>query len=216
VKGKRRKSVPYNFVYDLSRLPKNLFRQLIEVAYEKRLHRLVTSHAKNMVQKFRLEEATGLNLTDAITLVEDLMEVQAANTLLRDSFEKTRKRALLLPHCSRKFMDQNCKSKFVKELPSYNCQNCSSDCLINRTTALAKAKGYDVYVIPGGSCVERILRRGRYEAVVGVACGMELKLSLETLKKLDIPGQGLFLTRNGCANTTFNIASLVTLLGDKP
>ena len=75
--------MPYNFVYDLSRLPKNLFRQLIEVAYEKHLHRLVTSHAKNLVQNFRLEEATGLNLTDAITLVGDLIEVQAANILLR-------------------------------------------------------------------------------------------------------------------------------------
>ena len=204
--------MPYNFIYDLTRIPKNVLKRIVRATYESQLHKILADQAKSLVENFKLEEATGLNVADAITLVEDLIEVEAANVLQRENFEKTSRRALLLPHCSRKHMDKNCEANFTAETPSYNCQSCSDDCLINKATALAKAKGYDVYVIPGSSCVEAILRRGRYDAVVGVACGMELKLAAETLKKLGIHGQGLFLTKNGCANTTFNLAKLQKIL----
>lgn len=204
--------MPYTFLYDLSRLPRHFFKQVVKVAYEKQLHKLVSQQTKTLVETFKVNEITGLNFTDAITLIEDLIEVQATNMLQRDRFEKAERKVLLLPHCSRKYMDKNCQSKFNPEIPTYNCQKCSLDCLINKATALGKAKGYDVYVIPGGSCVEKILRKGKYEAVAGVSCGMELKLGTQILKKLGIPGQGLFLTKNGCANTNFNLANLEKIL----
>jgi hypothetical protein len=83
---------------------------------------------------------------------------------------------------------------------------------VNKAKKLGAKKGYDVYVIPGGSCAEKILRDNNYEGVIGVACGMELKMAIGLIKKLGIAGQGVFLTKNGCSNTSLNLESLEKVL----
>ena len=204
--------MPYGFIYDLTRLPQNIIKQLLESAYKAKLHKLLGGHAKRLVKMFKIEQATGLNLTDAIMLVEDLIEVQVANSAQREKFEQTKRRALLLPHCARAHMDKQCKADFDANIPSYVCRACRDDCLINKVSKLGKAKKYDVFIVPGGACTEKILREGKYDGVVGVACGMELKMGLDPLEKLGIPGQGVFLTKNGCANTNLNMENLKNIL----
>ena len=105
-----------------------------------------------------------------------------------------------------------CKAIFDPSIPTYICQHCSPDCLINQAVTLAEERGYDVYVIPGGSCVPKILASKRYEAVVGVACGMELMLGYQVTKQFGIPAQGLPLLKNGCANTWFDVKALEKIL----
>lgn len=205
-------TVPYSFIYDLTRISQRALKQVVELAYEARLHRLLGGQAKRLVKAFKIDEATGLNLVDAIALVEDLIEVQAANKIQRDRFEKAQRKALLLPHCARARMDRQCMADFKADIPTYDCNSCRDSCLINKATALGEAKGYDVYVIPGGACAERILKDGKYDGVVGVACGMELKMALGLLTKLGIPGQGVFLTKNGCSNTSLNLQNLARML----
>jgi hypothetical protein len=78
--------------------------------------------------------------------------------------------------------------------------------------AIAKKRGYDVYILPGGSCVSKILKIKNYEGVVGVACGEEIRLSGEILKCMDVTGQAVPLIKNGCANTVFNIEALTGIL----
>lgn len=204
--------MPYSFIYDLTRISQRALKQVVELAYEARLHRLLGGQAKRLVKAFKIDEATGLNLVDAIALVEDLIEVQAANKIQRDRFEKAQRKALLLPHCARARMDRQCMADFKADVPTYDCNRCRDSCLINKATALGEAKGYDVYVIPGGACAERILKDGKYDGVVGVACGMELKMALGLLTKLGIPGQGVFLTKNGCSNTSLNLQNLARML----
>lgn len=204
--------MPYSFIYDLNRLSQGVFRQLFGLAYESRLHKIIGLNAKKLVKVFKIDEATGLNLADAITLVEDFIEVQAANKIQRKRFEKAKRKALLIPHCARSFMDRRCMADFDADIPSYECRSCQPHCVINNVTSLGRAKGYDVYVIPGGSCSEKILKDREYEGVIGVACGMELKMAIGLLKKLNIPGQGVFLTKNGCANTNLNLESLEKIL----
>ncbi|MEM1540832.1 MAG: hypothetical protein QXJ07_05570, partial [Candidatus Bathyarchaeia archaeon] len=77
-------TMPYNFVYDLTKVPVKLFKELVSFAYQQQLHRRVAEHARSIVKAFKLEEATGLNISDAVTLIEDLIEVQTANILYRD------------------------------------------------------------------------------------------------------------------------------------
>jgi hypothetical protein len=84
--------------------------------------------------------------------------------------------------------------------------------LVNQATSLAEKKGYDVYILPGGSCVHKILRANDYEGVVGVACGEEIKLGGKALKSRGIAGQSIPLVKNGCANTSFNIETLFRIL----
>ncbi len=165
-----------------------------------------------LAEKLKICELTGMDISDASMLLEDLVDVYVRNLLDKEKFLKTKKRALFLPHCSRKYMDNRCQARFDPEIPSYYCAHCSSDCLINKATALGKEGGYDVYVLPGGTCIPQILKKNPYEGVVGVACSQELKEGGEPLKNKNIPGQAVFLVKNGCANTEFNLKSLEEIL----
>jgi len=204
--------MPYRFTFDLSRISRFFFTEVATAAYQRGMHRKVGKTAQEMIRKFKIQEATGLNLSEAVTLLEDLIEVQARNLVERERFIQTKRRALLLPHCSRKFMDNRCKATFDPALPSYVCAHCSPDCQVARAEFLAKKKGYDVYVLPGGSCIPKILKANHYEGIIGVACGEEVKTGGETLKAMNITGQTVPLIKNGCANTAFNIENLSKIL----
>jgi len=204
--------MPYPFSFDLTKVPRSFFREIIRVSYEKKIYRRVGDVARYLIEKFRIHELTGLDLSDAVRLMEDFMDIQIMNMKAKNNFSKAKKRALFLPHCSRKFMDSRCKATFNPEIPSYTCSHCSSDCLIHQAVLLGEKNGYDVYVIPGGSCIKEILKKNRYEAVVGVACGMEIKLAGELLSKLNLPGQAVPLIKNGCANTRFDLEFLEKIL----
>ena len=204
--------MPYSFIYDLNKISQTKVNQLLDTAYKTGVTKLLSGNAKNLVRIFKLDKITGLDLAEAITLVEDFIQVQNENNLQREKFEKAQTKALLIPHCARSHMDRQCMADFNPEIPSYTCNHCQEDCLVNTVVKLGKKKGYDVYVIPGGSCAEKILREKNYTAVVGIACGSELKMALGLLKKLEIPGQGVILTKNGCANTKLNLESLKQVL----
>jgi hypothetical protein len=204
--------VPYRFTFDLSRISRYFFTEVTTAAYQKDVHRKVGKTAQEMIKKFKIQEATGLNLSDAVTLLEDLIDVQAKNLIERERFIQTKRRALFLPHCSRKYMDNRCKAAFDAALPSYVCAHCSPDCQVGKAELLAKKKGYDVYILPGGSCIPKILSANHYEGVIGVACGEEVRTGGETLKAMNISGQSVSLIKNGCANTAFNIENLSKIL----
>ncbi|MGB9841888.1 MAG: DUF116 domain-containing protein [Candidatus Bathyarchaeales archaeon] len=204
--------MPYKFTFDLSPVPRFFFTEIAKISYQSGMHKTFLKNLQDIIKKFRIQEATGLNLSDAVVLLQDFIEVQTVNLLERKRFLQAKKKALLLPHCSRKYMDSRCKAIFDPSIPSYTCAHCSSDCLINRAESLAKKKGYDVYVVPGGSCISKILTRNQYEGVVGVACGEEVKLAVSALGQMNIAGQAVPLIKNGCANTVFNMETLVKIL----
>jgi len=204
--------MPYKFTFDLSRVPRFFFTEIAKLGYQKGVHKRVGRTAQEMIKKFKIQEATGLNLSDAVVLLQDLIEMQAKNLVEREKFVQTKKRALFLPHCSRKYMDSRCKAVFDPNIPSYICAHCSPDCSINKAVSFAEKKGYDVYILPGSSCVPKILKAKHYEGVVGVACGEEIKMGGEALKGMNVAGQAVPLIKNGCANTVFNIETLMTVL----
>jgi hypothetical protein len=204
--------MPYKFTFDLTRVSRFFFTEIAKIGYQKNLHKKATGTVQRMIERFKIQEATGLNLSDAVLLLQDLLEMQARNLLERGKFVQTKKRALFLPHCSRKYMDSRCKAVFDPNMPSYVCAHCSPDCSINKAVVFAEKKGYDVYILPGGSCVQKILRTKQYEGIVGVACGEEIRMSGETLKELGVAGQAVPLIKNGCANTSFNVETLMSVL----
>ncbi len=57
-----------------------------------------------------------------------------------------------------------------------------------------------------------ILKQKKYEGVVGVACGPEVVMSGEKLSSMGIAWQSVPLLKNGCANTIFNMETLVKIL----
>jgi len=204
--------MPYKFTFDLSRIPRFFFTEVAKVSYQKGVHKKVGKSVQEIIKKFKIQEATGLDLSDAVLLLQDLIELQARNLIEREKFVQTRKRVLFLPHCSRKYMDSRCEAVFDPSVPSYICAHCSPDCLVNRAVSFGEKKGYEVYVLPGGSCVPNILKAKHYDGVVGVACGEEIRLSGEVLNGMGIAGQAVPLIKNGCANTFFNIETLFKIL----
>jgi hypothetical protein len=204
--------MPYKFTFDLSRIPRFFFAEITKASYQKGVHKRIGKTTQEIIKKFKIQEATGLNLSDAVVLLQDLIDIQARNFVERENFVKTRKRALFLPHCSRKFMDNRCDATFDPSIPSYVCAHCSPECLVNRAVSVAEKKGYDIYILPGGSCIPKILRTKGYEGAIGVACGEETKLSGEMLEKMEVAGQAIPLIKNGCANTIFSIETLIKTL----
>lgn len=200
--------MPYKFTFDLSKLPRFFFSEIAIISYQKGMHKTLLNTLKGIIKRFKIQEATGLNLSDAVVLLQDLIDLHGINLTQRKKFLKTKKRALFLPHCSRKFMDNRCQAVFDPSIPSYRCKNCSRDCLVSKANQLAENNGYDVYVVPGGSCVPTIVKKSRYEGAIGIACGEEMKLSGNVLGSMEVAGQAIPLIKNGCANTVFNMETL--------
>ncbi len=204
--------MPYQFTFDLSKVPHLFFSEIARVSYQKGMHKTLLNTLQDIIKNCRIQEATGLNLSDAVILLQDFIDLQAVNLMERKKFLKSKKRVLLLPHCSRKYMDNRCQATFDASLPSYTCAHCSKDCLVNKADILAKEKGYTVYVVPGGSCILKILKGNQYEGVIGVACGEEVKMGVDALSSMDVGVQVIPLIKNGCANTAFNMETLVKTL----
>jgi hypothetical protein len=204
--------MPYKFTFDISKTPYHFFTEIALASYQRGMHKVFLNTLQDIIKKFKIQEVTGLNVQDAVVLIQDLIDMQAANLIGRGKFLQTKKRALFLPHCSRKYMDSRCKSVFDPSLPSFVCAHCSPDCVINKADVAATAMGYDVYVLPGGSCIPKILNTKKYEGVIGVACGEEVKLSGDILSSMSVAGQAVPLLKNGCANTVFNVDTLIKTL----
>jgi hypothetical protein len=204
--------MPYQFKFDLTTVSRSFFREVAEAAHKRKLHRRIGRVALKLLKRFKVQEITGLDVAQALALLEDLIDIQMKNLNDRERFLRTSRRMLLLPHCSRKYIDNQCKAVFDPNMPSYSCSHCSPDCLVNQATSAGEKRGYDVYVLPGGSCIPQILQKGRYEALVGVACGEEIKLAEGLLEKTGLPGQTVPLIKNGCADTKFNIQALKKVL----
>ena len=198
----------YSFNYDLGKLPREFFRDVAKLVNKKDLHKKAGGLSKFIVKKFKVDEILGINSKDAISIVEDLAEAYAKNIIHAEDFKKAKVKILLLPHCCRKYIDFRCKAKFDPKYSSYSCTHCSKDCLANKATKIGEAKGYKVFILPGGSCIKKIMDKIDCDAVLGVACPEELKLGIKFVESKNKIVKSVPLTKNGCLNTEFNLESL--------
>ena len=205
----------YNFTFDLSKMSQAFFKEIAEFSEKEKITEKIGDIAINLVKKFNIDKITGLSVSESITVIEDLIEANIKNCLHKDHFLKTNKRVLFLPHCCRKYMDSRCKADFDPSTSSYLCNHCSNDCQVNEATKLAKKVNYDVYVLPGSSCVKKIFQKRKYDGIVGVACTEEINLANKTLEKLNIASQNIPLIKNGCSATRFNFETLKRVLTDE-
>ncbi len=96
-----------------------------------------------------------------------------------------------------------------------------SHCLIKdsqeRLKDEAEERGYEVYVVPGGSLIRKIVQTylGDIEKIVGVACKEEIGLAIDYLERYSILDNKVFtveLSSNGCKNTTVNLEKVLNVL----
>ena len=109
--------MPYKFTFDLSKVPRFFFTEIAMVSYQKGMHKTLIKKLQEIILRFRIQEATGLNLSDSLVLLQDLIDLQAVNMIERGKFLQTKKRALFLSHCTRKYLDSRCKAVFDYKYP---------------------------------------------------------------------------------------------------
>jgi len=147
-----------------------------------------------------------LGLSDALI---QFTHVELRNAIYEPEFKKIpfEERALFLPHCSRNIKE--CKA--IQDDEGYHCKQCGA-CNIGEAVKAAKKIGYkQIYVVPGGSLLKKILEKNKPKAAIGVSCFHEAVMGFELTKQVSIIPQGVLLLRDGCKDTLINL----TLLEEK-
>jgi hypothetical protein len=106
--------MPYKFTFDISKAPHHFFIELAIVGNQMGMQKVFEKTLQGLIRKFRIQEVTGLERArqDAVVLIQDLLKMQTLNLIQKQEFLQTKKRALFLPHCCRKYMDSQCQAVF--------------------------------------------------------------------------------------------------------
>lgn len=170
---------------------KNKIKRLISKIYN--------SGAHSDVHEVTSKVLNALGLSDEWS---NYVDIEVRNIIDREAVKETPKenRILFLPHCLRD--SKNCEGEYGDK--GLMCNKCGS-CVIPEIEKKAKQLGYEeVYVVPGGSLVYKILEEEKPKAVIGVACYDELDQAIKKASEESIPSQGILLTKTGCVNTETN------------
>lgn len=128
--------------------------------------------------------------------------IEIRNKLNELAFKKVpfSERILFLPHCLRN--SKNCKAAYNDE--GLQCAMCGQ-CNIKTLVEMARERGYrNVFIVPGGSLIVKLVKKYSPKAVIGVACNDETNLGLDNLRAVGIPAQAVLLLRDGCHDTAVN------------
>ncbi len=113
-------------------------------------------------------------------------------------------RILFLPHCMRN--SRSCKAKYNDEgLQCLGCGKCDLAALIK----MAKELGYKAaYITPGGSMVQKLTKKHKPKAIMGVCCYDEANMAFDKLAGTGIHAQASLLLFDGCKDTKANLADV--------
>jgi len=65
----------------------------------------------------------------------------------------------------------------------------------------AERLGYRVFIVPGSSFIERVVKIYRPQAILGVGCKAEVKNGLDVFQGRGVAAVGITLKRAGCVST---------------
>jgi len=155
---------------------------------------------------------TELKRLDSVGIIEsDLLRlyVLSKNEVNKSAFALTpyAERVLLLPQCLRA---SGCQAPL--DATGYHCVSCGR-CIIKEVKEEAEALGYRVFILPGGSMVEKIFDLTKPRACLGVACLKELDLGCLVSERKNIIPYAVPLTKEGCLNTAVDIDELKEAVG---
>nr|WP_321497824.1 DUF116 domain-containing protein [uncultured Methanolobus sp.] len=137
------------------------------------------------------------------TLVDEIL-VEVRNAVMLDQFKEIKNgRVVFLPQCLR---HPNCKAR-CDPVIGYECKMCGL-CDIGVICKAAKERNFEVYVIPGGSFVKKIIKAHRPESCIGVACYPELAESMQGASPFMVV-QGVSLLQDGCYNTKVDVDEVI-------
>lgn len=130
----------------------------------------------------------------------NMLGAELMNRALRDEFQKTQKKVVLLPTCMRN-QPEGCKALINGS--EMKCTGCRSDCNAGKIYHRFRNIANEVVLIPHSSDFSNWLKKweGQKETgLIGVACVLNLLLGGYEMKNLKIPSQCVFLDFPGCRN----------------
>jgi hypothetical protein len=139
------------------------------------------------------------------------MMIEVRNILYSQGYNKTEytNRAIFLPQCLR---HPNCPAPLTPE--GIKCMSCGR-CGIGKIKEEAEQLGYKFFIAPGGSLIERMVKKYRPKAILGVGCHMEVKEGTGKMASYGLPVQGVVLGRDGCVNTRVDTIKLMEKIKTK-
>ena len=129
----------------------------------------------------------------------NMFGAEILNRQLRANFERTSKKAVLLPTCMRIEPKNGCQAKSDgKELV---CVRCNMACNIGKVSNSLHNKQVTAYLIPHSSDFSKFLIKWKDDkeiGLIGVACVLNLLTGGYEMKRLNISSQCVFLDYCGC------------------
>jgi len=129
----------------------------------------------------------------------NMFGAEIMNRQLKKEFDKSSKKAILLPTCMRKQPKNGCQAKSDgKELV---CRQCNIDCNIGKVAKALELQNITPYLIPHSSDFSKFLikwKDNRETGLIGVACVLNLLTGGYEMKRLNIASQCIFLDYCGC------------------
>ncbi len=138
--------------------------------------------------------------------VVDNIGIELRNRLSADAFAKVnpKDRILVVPQCIR---HPKCPAR-LDSSQGILCKECGL-CIIKDLKSEAVRLGYRFYAVPGGRFVERIVKRVKPKAALGVACYKDLNNAMHDLSRSRFIVQGVPLVKDGCVGTEVNLRELM-------
>lgn len=128
-----------------------------------------------------------------------MVSAEIMNAGLRADFEKTARKAVLLPTCMRGKPAAACKARV--DGVDMTCTGCDPECAVNRITRRMARRGVPVYLVPHASSFSKWLERWQREhdvGVVAVACLMNILAGGYEMRARGIASQCVVLDYPGC------------------
>jgi len=139
--------------------------------------------------------------------IVDQIEVEVRNKVNEKLFWKVKPqdKILVLPHCLR-----HTECEATLEASGLVCKDCQR-CVIGVLKDKGESVGYQVFIIPGSTFLEKIVEKNKFNAVLGVACYQDLNPTM--MEQSNFSCQGLPLLRDGCMNTKVDIRVVLEKMG---
>ncbi len=137
--------------------------------------------------------------------IVDYIGIEIRNKIYAQRFANidVKDRILVVPQCLRHL---KCPARLDPNL-GVTCKECGM-CVINDLKQESERLGYRFYVVPGGTFVERIVKRVKPKAAFGVACHRDLNMAMHGLADWKCMVQGLPLIKDGCVQTEVDLKEL--------
>ncbi len=128
-----------------------------------------------------------------------MVAAEIMNRGLREGFERTARKVVLVPTCMRGERAATCRAK--TEGTDIRCTGCDRECAVNRLIRRLRTVGTPVYLVPHSSSFSKSLERWQREpdvGVVAVACLLNILPGGYEMRARGIASQCVLLDYPGC------------------